>query len=168
MNQAITDMFKRADGRYLTKDEGQLLREFAQSLDARLAAMEDVSLKEGRIIERAMKEVMRAYPDFKEKYPEGQQKAIRDMTFVLRYLAHAMLRSDPRFLEDTVLAWLNTILRGVGLRSNLIADAYRLVDRYAAEDLAPATYELLKPFLAMATTALSAPPASVQTAPSPN
>jgi hypothetical protein len=105
VNHAITDMLKQADGRYLTKDEGQLLREFASSLEARLAAMEELSQKEGKIIDRAIKEVMRAYPDYKDKYPEGQQKGTRDMTFVLRYCAHAMVRNDARFLEDTVLAW---------------------------------------------------------------
>ncbi|MDX2011126.1 MAG: hypothetical protein SFW67_13085 [Myxococcaceae bacterium] len=158
MNSAITDMFKQADGRYLTKDEGQLLREFASTLEARLAAMEELSQKEGKIIDRAIKEVMRAYPDYKDKYPEGQQKGARDMTFVLRYCAHAMVRNDPRFLEDTVLAWLATILRGVGLRANLIADAYRAVEKFALEELSPPSAELIRPWIQMATGALSAPP----------
>jgi hypothetical protein len=158
VNHAITDMLKQADGRYLTKDEGQLLREFASSLEARLAAMEELSQKEGKIIDRAIKEVMRAYPDYKDKYPEGQQKGTRDMTFVLRYCAHAMVRNDARFLEDTVLAWLTTILRGVGLRANLIADAYRAVEKFALEELSPTSAELIRPWIQMATSALSAPP----------
>jgi hypothetical protein len=159
MNQTITDMFKKADGRYLTRDEGQLLKDFAATLELRLAAMEEINAKEGRIIERAMKEVMRAYPDFKDKYPDGPQKGMRDMTFVLRYAAHAMLRNDPRFFEDTVLAWLSTILRGVGLRSNLIADSYRAVERFATEELSAPVADLIKPFIQMATNALSTGPA---------
>lgn len=158
MNHAITDMLKQADGRYLTKDEGALLRDFASSLEARLAAMEELSQKEGKIIDRAIKEVMRAYPDYKDKYPEGQQKGTRDMTFVLRYCAHAMVRNDARFLEDTVLAWLTTILRGVGLRANLIADAYRAVEKFTLEELTPGSAELIRPWIQMATSALSAPP----------
>jgi hypothetical protein len=158
VNHAITDMLKQADGRYLTKDEGALLREFASSLEARLAAMEELSQKEGKIIDRAIKEVMRAYPDYKDKYPEGQQKGTRDMTFVLRYCAHAMVRNDARFLEDTVLAWLTTILRGVGLRANLIADAYRAVEKFTLEELTPGSAELIRPWIQMATSALSAPP----------
>ncbi len=149
MNQMITELFKRADGRYLTRDEGKVLRDFTRGLEARLTAMEELATKEARIVERALKEINRAYPDYREKYPEGQMKATRDMSFVLRYCAHAMVREDPRFLEETVLAWLATILRGVGLRSALIADAYRAVDRFAADELSAATYGLLKPFLAM-------------------
>jgi hypothetical protein len=164
MNQTITDLFKRADGRYLTRDEGQVLRDFGRGLEARLAAMDELAIKEARIVERALKEVNRAYPDYRERYPEGQQKATRDMSFVLRAVAHAMVRQDPRFLDETVLAWLSTILRGVGLRATLIADAYRAVDRFAGEELSAASYGLLKPFLAMTTEVLPGPaePPAVQ------
>jgi hypothetical protein len=164
MNQNINDVLKRSDGRYLTKEEGQVLRDFSRGLEGRLAAMEEVALKEGRIVERAVKELMRAYPDYKEKYPEGQLKATRDMSFILRYASHSMVREDPRYFEDTVLAWLGTILRGVGLRSNLIADGYRAIDRFAAEELSAPTYQLIKPFISMATAALSAPAAPPQVA----
>lgn len=156
MNKQINDIFKAADCRYLNKQEQQVLRDQVAALDARLKAMDELAGKEAAIIDRTMKEVLRAYPDFKEKYAQGGDAGTRDLTFVLRYAAHAMVRNDPQYFDDALLSWMKTILRGVGLRQAFIADVYRALERFATEELSAPTAAVIKPFIAHAGATLSA------------
>jgi hypothetical protein len=156
VNKQINDIFKAADCRYLNKQEQQVLRDQVALLDGRLKAMDELASKEASIVDRTMKEVLRAYPDFKEKYSHGAESGTRDLTFVLRYAAHAMLRNDPQYFDDALLSWLKTILRGVGLRQAFIADVYRALERFATEELSPSTAAVIKPFIAHAGATLSA------------
>lgn len=155
MNKQINDIFKAADCRYLNKQEQQVLRDFTSQLDARLKAMDEVASKETAIVDRTMKEVTRAYPDFKEKYAYGIASGTRDLTFVLRYAAHAMVKNDAQYFEDALLTWLRTILKGVGLRTNLVADCYKAMERFASEELSAPTAAMMKPFLVQAASTLS-------------
>jgi hypothetical protein len=155
MNQQIQEMFASAEGRYLSTQEQGLLREWAQGLDARLAAMSEISAKESTIVEQTVKEIFRAYPDIEKKYKNAMQTCIRDETMVLRYTALAMLRNDPQYLNDTLLNWLATILKGVGFAPHFIEDTYKTMALVAGRELSPATAKLLHPFVLQCAAVLS-------------
>jgi hypothetical protein len=163
MNRQILEMMSAAEGRYLAAAEQALLREQAQGIEARLTAMTEVSTKETAIVDRAVKEVTRAYPDFEKKYKGAAQTAARDQSMVLRYATLAMVRNDPQYLADSLLTWLTTILKGVGFTPQFIEDAYKILERSAAKELSPASIKLLQPVLTQCITTLSgrsaAPPA---------
>ena len=155
MNRQIQETLAGAEGRYLTKAEQAVLREHAARLDARLTAMEEVQGKEEAIIEQLTKEILRAYPDFEQKYKHGRKCCVRDTTLVLRYAVQAMVRADLPYLDDALLTWMGTILRGVGFTANFVEDTYKTLERIAERELSPAAAELLRPYLAHVTTTLS-------------
>ncbi|MCB9703753.1 MAG: hypothetical protein H6711_17790 [Myxococcales bacterium] len=147
MNHEIENMLTASEGRYPTRAELALLREWAARLDARLAAIEEIRAKEDVIVRQTVSDVLRAYPDFEQRMRGARESCTRDLTLVLRYCAQALLRGDARYLEETLLAWLATILRGVGFAPDFVADTYRTLGRHAAGELTPASAELLRPFI---------------------
>ena len=155
MNRQIQDMFTSAEGRYLNAAEQGLLREWAQGLDARLAAMSEISAKEGPIVEQTVKEIFRAYPDIEKKFKNAMATCIRDETLVLRYATQAMLRNDPKYLDDSLLSWLATILKGVGFAPHFIEDTYKTMALVAGRELSPSTAKLLHPFVLQCAAVLS-------------
>lgn len=155
MNRQLQDIFTSAEGRYLTAAEQGLLRDYAQSVDARLTAMSEVSSKETTIVEQTVKEILRAYPDIEKKYKNAMATCIRDETLVLRYTTLAMVRNDPQFLNDSLLTWLATILKGVGFAPHFIEDTYKTMAMVAGRELSPATAKLLHPFVLQCAAVLS-------------
>lgn len=155
MNRQLMDMLTASEGRYLTLAEQDTLRGFAQGLEARLSAMAEISSKEAQIVERTVKEVFFAYPDIAKKYKNAMQTCIRDETLVLRYATLAMVRNDPQYLNDTLLSWMATILKGVGFAGHFIEDTYKALGLNATKELSPAAAELLQPFLAQCAAVLS-------------
>lgn len=158
MNKQITEMLSASEGRYMTKAELALLRDFAAQLDSRLVAMEEIASKEETIIEQTVRLVMDAYPDFEKRHKEAAAKGARDLSLVLRYAAHAMLRGDAQYLEDMLLTWFRTILKGIGFTGNFIEDTYKTLDRIAIKELSPQTGTLLHPFLLQVVQTLSGRP----------
>ncbi len=155
MNRQIVEMFNSAEGRYLSASEQSALREYAQGLEARLAAMAEISSKESAIVEQTVREIFRAYPDMEKKFKNAMQTCIRDETLVLRYTTMAMLRNDPLYLNDALLSWLATILKGVGFAPHFIEDTYKTMALVASRELSPASAKLLHPFVLQCAAVLS-------------
>lgn len=155
MNKQLMDMLAASDGRYLNQSEQAALREWSQGLDARLAAMAEISTKEVSIVEQTVKEVFAAYPDIQKKYKNAMQTCIRDETLVLRYVTQAMVRNDPQYLNDGLLTWLATILKGVGFAAHFIEDTYKTMSLVASRELTPASAKLIQPFVAQCAAVLS-------------
>jgi hypothetical protein len=83
------------------------------------------------------------------------QTCIRDETLVLRYTTMAMVRDDPQYLNDALLTWLATILKGVGFAPHFIEDTYKTMALVASRELSPATAKLLHPFVLQCAAVLS-------------
>lgn len=155
MNQDIQTMLTACEGRYPTRAEQAILRDWATRLEARLAAVEEIKQAEEGIIGQTVDEVFRSYPDFEKRYKNARQSCTRDMTLVLRYCAQALMRGDAAYLENSLLSWMATILKGVGFTPQFIFDTYDAMGRVAARELSPQTAELLRPFVDLCATALS-------------
>ncbi len=155
MNHEIDAMFTAAEGRYPTKAELALLREWAARLDARAAAVEEMRTKEEAIVRLTLQDVARAYPDLDKRIRDARQKCARDLTLVLRYCAAALLRGDPKHLEDTFLTWFATILRGIGFAYPFVSDTYTTLARHAAAELSPPVAEMFRPYLELCVTTLT-------------
>lgn len=154
MNGEIKAMLLACEGRYPTRAEQALLRDWAGRLEGRLAALEEIRQREEAIAGQTIDEVLRAYPDFERKYKDARLSCARDLTLVLRYCAQALLRGDPQYLEDSLLTWMATILRGVGFTAQFVEDTYRTLLKTAMRELSPATGEMLRPFLEQCATTL--------------
>jgi hypothetical protein len=155
MNQDIETMLTACEGRYPTRAEQALLRDWATRLEARLAAVEEIKQAEEAIIAQTVDEVFRNYPDFEKRYKNARQSCTRDETLVLRYCAQALMRGDAAYLENSLLSWMATILKGVGFTPQFIFDTYETMGRVAARELSPQAAELLRPYVELCATALS-------------
>ncbi|HEY0137836.1 MAG TPA: hypothetical protein VGB85_27310 [Nannocystis sp.] len=147
MNTEIQTMLSASEGRYPTRAEQAVLREWASKLDARLEAIDVIRSAEENIIGQTLDEVLVTYPNVEKHYKNVRSSGTRDMSLVLRYCAQAMLRGDIKYLDDSILTWMSTILRGVGLAPQFIEDTYRALARVAARELPPQVAELLRPYI---------------------
>lgn len=147
MNTEIQTMLSASEGRYPTRAEQAVLRDWASKLEARLEAMDTIRNAEENIIGQTLDEVLVTYPNVEKHYKNVRTSGSRDMSLVLRYCAQAMLRGDVKYLDDSLLTWMGTILRGVGLAPQFIEDTYRALGRVAARELPPQVAELLRPYI---------------------
>ncbi len=155
MNHEIDTMMTACEGRYPTRAEQAMLRDWASRLDVRLAAVEEIHAHEASIVGATVDEVLRVYPDLEKRVKNARQCCIRDESLVLRYCAMALLRGDPKYLEDALLTWMATILRGIGFTPPFIADCYQMLIRSAARELSPPTMEQLRPYLELCVSVLA-------------
>lgn len=155
MNHEIDAMMTACEGRYPTRAEQALLRDWASRLDTRLAAIEEVRAREEAIVGNSVDETLRAYPDLEKRVKNARQCCVRDVSLVLRYATMAMLRGDARWLEDALLTWMATVLRGIGFAPQFIADTYEGLLRAAARELSPPVMEQLRPYLERCATVLA-------------
>lgn len=155
MNHEIDAMLTACEGRYPTRAEQALLRDWGSRLDARLAAVEEIHAREEAIVGAAVDEALRAYPDLEKRVKNARHCCIRDESLVLRYAAMAMLRGDAKYLEDALLTWMATVLRGIGFSPQFITDTYQGMIRSAARELSPAVMEQIRPYLELCVTALA-------------
>lgn len=147
MKTQIQQILTRAEGRYLSDVEFAALRNWAGGLEERMTAMEELRRAEEAILQIVMKRVVSAYPDFLKRHTAGSEKGIRDITIVLRYAAHAMVIQDMTYLEDNLLSWLNTVLRGIGFTPDFIEDTYGTLESAVRQQLSAKAASLLAPYL---------------------
>lgn len=155
MNSELQTMLTACEGRYPTRAEQAMLRDWAARLDGRLAAVTEIQSREEAIVGQTVDAVLQAYPDLEKRVKDARRCCLRDESLVLRYCTLALLRGDPQWLEDSLLTWMSTVLRGVGFAPAFIADAYGTLMRTAARELSPAVNEMLRPFLELTLAVLS-------------
>jgi len=155
MNREIESILTASEGRYLTKAEQSVFREWSARLDARLAAIDELQSKEETIVRQTINDVFKAYPDFEKRMSGARASCNRDLTLVLRYCGQALLRQDSDYLEDSLLSWMATILRGVGFAPDFVRDTYRTLGKHVGRELSPANAELLRPFIDQCVTSLA-------------
>lgn len=155
MNRQIHDILANSEGRYLTKPEQTTVREYAAQVGMRLTAMDELQAKETAIVEQTMRRIIAAYPDYLQQHLEARNKGSRDLTMVLRHIAQAVLRDDPQWLEEGLLAWLTAILAGVGFNASFIEETYKTLEQVTANELSQSSAGLVCPFIAQCAQTLS-------------
>ncbi len=155
MNNSIEQMFSEAEGRYLEPTEQSALTNYASTLEARLAAMRSIQEHESAMIEKAVNAMFAQYPDAKQKHKHVQEKAIRDMTLVLRYCAMSMVRDSNEFLENQLLHWFRTIIVSFEMQQ-MVGYAYEQLIEEAKAALEADHFELIAPYLEITHNALKA------------
>ncbi len=155
MNRDIETMLTASEGRYPTRAEQAILRGWAIRLDVRLAAIEDLKDHEDEIVRATMNDVLKAYPDLEKRMPTARETGIRDIKLVLRYCAQALIRDDIAYLDDSLLIWMATILRGLGLSPAFIRDTYETLGKHVKRSLQESHAKLLLPMIERCINVLS-------------
>lgn len=155
MNNELQTMMTAVEGRYPTRAEQAMLRDWAARLESRLAAVAEIQSREEAIIAQAVDEVLRAYPDLEKRIKDARRCCLRDESLVLRYCSLALLRGDLQWLEDSLLTWMATVLRGIGFAPAFVSDTYTMLTRAAARELSPGVMEQLRPYLDLTVAVLA-------------
>ena len=155
MNRQINEILIASEGRYLTKPEQATIRDYAAQIGLRLAAMDELQAKEASIVEQTMRKIVSAYPDYLQQHLEARNKGNRDLTTILRHIAQAVLRDDPQWLDDNLLAWFSTILSGIGFSPGFIEESYKIFEQVAANELSQPSAELVCPLILLCSRTLS-------------
>jgi hypothetical protein len=146
MGNLLQKLAVAADGRYFTADEQRQIREYAESLPARLAAMHNLEQIEEAALRSAIEELQEHFPNFSRYHDQAWARHFRDLQLVVRAAAVAMVLDDPQEMDDQLLFWLRTMFAannytpafvreslvrlGVAVRNRLEADATHWVMPY--------------------------------------
>ena len=107
MLREISGLTLETDGRYATDGELQFLDSYCDSLDLRISAYQKIANSHKQIIDR-VKVVRQEKQGHEEDLPAICRK---DLMFLIRYSAAALLFDDLERLRTGMLLWHQTISR---------------------------------------------------------
>lgn len=145
MNTALKYMIREAEGRYLSGDEVDKIRQWALGMPDRLEAAERLAEREDRVVEAAADRVEAEFPDYANHVPDARSKLVRDMKLHLRYLAQGHVTDDPQAFVEGYAEWIAELLVSMSDRDRLVK-AYQLLGDAMEEHVDPADYRMIEPF----------------------
>ncbi len=138
---------QEVDGRYASDEELKFFEEYVQSFPQRLSAYRRIQMTEAILIQQVQRKLRSQDPHLLRS---GQQdvsgKWKRDTLRVLRYSALAMLINDPELLQESLLFWMQTVMRAFGAQRSCDV-TYRLMQEVAQQHLPRTEAALFCPIL---------------------
>lgn len=138
---------QEVDGRYASDEELKFFEEYVQSFPQRLSAYRRIQMTEAILIQQVQRKLRSQDPHLLHS---GQQdvsgKWKRDTLRVLRYSAIAMLINDPELLQESLLFWMQTVMRAFGAQRSCEV-TYRLMQEVAQQHLPRTEAALFCPIL---------------------
>ena len=148
MLSSLYQLERQIDGRYATDAELGKIVPYLQSFALRLSAYRKLQQADVEIVQKVQTNVGQLDPTLApDRSPELRQKCQRDLLFVLRSSAIALLFDDPKRLEETVLLWMQTIMRGFKEHQRHSDLTYRVLQEVVKDYLTPDEYNLFFPIL---------------------
>lgn len=123
MNTLIERCIQEADGRYLTDRELQPLDAYISSFATRMQTYTILQEKSESFILQALQVLAKTDAQTVRQHKE---KCVRDMGYVMRAIAVAILRDDEQAFRDELLLWLQNILAALH-KEQQSSRAYRLL-----------------------------------------
>ncbi|WP_223294437.1 phycobilisome protein [Geitlerinema sp. PCC 7407] len=138
---------QEVDGRYASDEELKFFEEYIQTFPQRLSAYRRIQMTEAILIQQVQRKLRSQDPRLLRS---GQQdvsgKWKRDTLRVLRYSALAMLINDPELLQESLLFWMQTVMRAFGAQRSCDV-TYRLMQEVAQQHLPRTEAALFCPIL---------------------
>ena len=145
----------RMDNRYPTAKERADLQTYLATARARRSALEEVRRAAGPAVEEMMAGIRRMYPQFGQHRPHGFDKGHRDMVLLTHMAANAMFLGETDTLDDQFTHWYKTMLKGVHLTPQFLADTFGLWQDSLERKLSADTFALIRPVVEHLTAALT-------------
>jgi hypothetical protein len=156
MLSQLNTLNRQTEGRYASDIELQFMTDYAASYSLRLTTYRKIQAAEAQIVEQVKACIQQIEPGLPVySNPEISAKCQRDMMFVLRYAAIALLINDTSIYQERVLLWLQTIMRGFKEHQRHSELTYRVMQDVVKQFLQPAEADLFTPILELARLALS-------------
>lgn len=147
MLSKLDEIQRKYDGRYVDDEELQMIQDYCDSYQQRIATYQKLHAMEAQIVNES-------YQKLKAKDPAllasgGQDltdKWKRDTIRVLRYTAVAMLLNDPAWLRERFLLWFETIMRAFKAQESCYA-TYEVMQEVVKQHLTLEEARLFCPLL---------------------
>jgi len=131
MNIVLEQNIQNADGRYLTDNELDALDGYVQTYAIRLKTYTLLQEKSGEYILRALQQLAKTDAQTVQQHKD---KCVRDMEYVVRSIAVAILRDDEEGFRQELLLWMQNIMAALH-KEQQSSRAYQLLKTVLEEDM---------------------------------
>ena len=145
INSQLEELMGKKEGRYITAVELQPLKKYMETVSERSKIYTLLEEKSDLLVRHALKKLMSIQPEVMKKHAK---RCYYDMSMLLRYLALAMLRDDPRFFNDVIILWQANILTAYRQQKACL-DAYGYLQETLKEHLPASANRLIDPYVDM-------------------
>ena len=155
MLHQLTRLSLETDGRYATAKELQFLKDYLQSVEARMVTYDKIKAAEANILKEVANKIHQREPNlFRRGGRDLSETCRRDRTYLLRHLALTTLLGDRDRLRDSLLLWLQTILRSFKFQhpSDI---THQVMAEVMKQHLNPKENDLFQPGLALSHSLLT-------------
>ncbi len=135
MDSEVEAILRSGEGRFLSVEEARRVLAIAKTYEQRLSVCVALEGKEETIARKVTELTMAKFPKFRERHL-ADEKSIRDISLILRYIAHSILRNDPEFLREKLLFWMQGVFASKGFGQTTRA-AYEFLRSVVTEELPP-------------------------------
>ncbi len=143
LNHQLNEIMINADGRYLNNEELRPLESYVETYQKRLQAYQVLGQHTDAIVLEALKRFARLHPEI---IKQSGKRCQYDMTNVLRYIALGILIDDEFMFRETMMFWLDTMLRAHH-KQEACCKAYQFLDEVIQESYPGNVYEQVHPYI---------------------
>ena len=143
----LDDLLQESGDRHLTAAEREQLQACARQLElaARVAAA--VEAAEPAVVEDVVETLRERFPRFAELQPQAWERLAADLQLVVRHDVRALIRGDPRSLDDSVLLYLRSILAAYRLSPGFVRECFTRLREALKAKLGREEASALDPYL---------------------
>ncbi|MBD2154638.1 hypothetical protein [Leptolyngbya sp. FACHB-16] len=152
MNITLEQSIQNADGRYLTDSELDTLHVYIKTYEARLKTYTLLQEKSGEYILLALQKLAKTDAQTVQQHKD---KCIRDMDYVVRSIAIAILRDDEEGFRQELLLWMQNIMVALH-KEQQSSRAYRMLQEVVTQEMPKECSDLVNHYLDEFTKALLA------------
>ena len=155
MLSQLTQLSIEADGRYATDSELQFLKNYLLSFEQRLSAYEKIKESHDRITSAVASKVQTVDANlYQKRSRDFTDICKRDTHYILRHLALTMLIDDLDHLRNSLLLWLQTIVRAFN-NERPSEITHQVLKEVVKQHLSPQENDLFSPIVDLSQTLLS-------------
>ncbi len=143
MNSILAKTISTSEGRYLQDLELHPFESFANSFGDRFSAYCALEQKADACVLQALRQMAQRHPEAIRKHGKACQ---RDMSYVLRQAAIAMLKNDEQGFTETLVLWMQNIMTALD-KHKMSAEAYQLLQKVIETQLLPQHAQLINHYL---------------------
>lgn len=151
----ISRVIYRLDTAYPSAEDRAAIEEYLATADARRAALDEVRQAAGPVAEKVVADIRVRYPHFGRHRSSGYDKGVRDVQLLSNMAGNAMFLGENDTLDDMFTHWYKTILKGVHMSPQFMADTFAAWQAHLKAALTPAAWGLLRPHVEHLSAALS-------------
>jgi hypothetical protein len=151
MNSLLEKHIFEANGRFLADLELKPLDDYFKTYAARLQTYQFLQENSNQLILKTLRKMAQTH---RHVIQEHSDKCQRDMTYVLRTAALALLKNDEDSFQEELILWMQNIMRSLH-KEEQSAYAYKLLQEIIQESMPAENAILINHYLSLFIAALT-------------